>query len=156
MADIRDPQTFMAGRWKWTAYGYERPLHRGCAFTDIDGATERNGQLLIIEAKEWHRDGRIPNVPTGQRIFLEALSRLQTPHGMQAVTVFVIAGCAHLNDPARVDVLQRGTVRANFEWATPEEGRTGLLDLIATWAAWAEMDTPWYAEKSGIIDRRTA
>lgn len=51
------------------------------AFTDVDASTEVNGRFLFLE---WKGEG-VRDIPTGQRIYLERLTRLSP--AIQAVIV---------------------------------------------------------------------
>lgn len=95
MSDIRNPARFLAGRWAWTAGGYERNLGP-CGFGDIDAMLERDGRVLFIECK----DGDVWNgwtyPPTGQARALRALAGLDDG---AHTTVWILYGIAAVNDP---------------------------------------------------------
>lgn len=93
MADIRDWELFMRGRWKWTAYGYDKGFPRGCSFSDVDAITEFDGHTLYIEAKHWDGVGNVPAVDTGTLLLLKHVAE------QPDVTVLLLWGCAPCNDP---------------------------------------------------------
>lgn len=110
MADIRKPELFMAGRWKWSSFGYEIGFPRGCQFTDVDAAIEFDGHKLFIEAKECDGVSGFPVLSTGQRLFLSSLVDATT-------TVLVLYGNATRNDPLGVFDVGR---REKFDWRQVE------------------------------------
>ena len=76
MADIRDPQGFMKGRWNYDALGVSRAFPGKISPTDIDAMVEINQHHLFLEHKEYHPDRGEPSaLPLGQRIALERLAR---------------------------------------------------------------------------------
>lgn len=102
MSDIRSTKYFMAGRYKWTEFGHERHLQRGCAFGDIDAALESNGRHLFIECKYWgDNDNPLPNpggppplgIPKGQWMSLYRLAHKQD------CDVWLLYGDAEQNNP---------------------------------------------------------
>lgn len=89
MADIRDPQAFMKGRWAYDRLGYTQRFPRAISFTDIDAMVEINNHHLFIEHKEYHpKQGNPTPLPTGQRIALERLA------AKEGITILHVAGLA--------------------------------------------------------------
>lgn len=126
MADIRDWAAFRRSRWDWTRYGYEADFPRGCAFTDIDAATEFDGHSLVIEAKHHDGTGPCPYPPTGQLRYLRQECAL-------GKTVLILYGDAERNEPYAVRQLERGRTGDLFsDWRDiPDAGvRRGLLKLL--------------------------
>lgn len=102
--DIRDGEKFLAGRWAWDALGYSSAFPGAISFSDIDAVVERKGRFLFLEMKEY-RDNREPgSVPTGQRILLERLAKLEE------CEVYLIEGRAATGEPMYVKDMKRGTV----------------------------------------------
>jgi hypothetical protein len=103
------------GRWDFSA----GLLPHGINPTDIDLAYERRGYFLFLEGK---RPGE--TIPTGQRLFLDALSKLPR------VTVVHFEG----DPPAEV---QRHAM-----WGSPLAPSTtdGLCSLITEWYGWVESE----------------
>ena len=95
-------------------------------FSDLDAIAERHGHYFVIEWKKGQG-----NLPTGQAILAEALSRLPE------FTVFAVWG--HPGEAA-VTHIQR------YRDGDPGERRTATLqDLRAEVTAWAK----WVAENHG-------
>lgn len=136
MADIYNADQFMAGRWKWTAGGYDAQLPGRCAFGDVDAITERNGQVLIIESKYWNGVGDAPpfTLPVGQRILYETLTT------SNQTFVLLLGEAGDENNPWAAESWHRmpsGQIkRKPRDWRTLDiEGRRNALKaLIRGWA----------------------
>lgn len=116
MADVRNWEAFIRGRWPWTRYGYEKGFPRGCQFTDVDALVEFDGNRLMIEAKQWDGIGaRPPQLPTGQQLALGVES------ADEGKTVFVLYGCASCDDPMWVTVKKRQTDPDRPRYLLPDE-----------------------------------
>lgn len=122
VSDIRSPELFMAGRWKWTGFGYELGFKGSCAFADIDAITEFNNRVLVIEGKAWNGEGLFPAVPVGQIRLLERLAKM----GCQ---VFIVFGSARDNNPLGLRDVNSG---ASYDWRlkTMVERRLALKAAI--------------------------
>ena len=107
MADIRDYEKFIKGRWRWTGFGYEKGFPRGCQFSDIDAITEFDGRTLVIEAKEFGGTGFLPDLPTGQVRLLRHLAK--------HATVYVVFGIAQQDEPYALRQLYPTPGRDRFE-----------------------------------------
>ena len=90
------------------------------AFTDVDGITEINGNLLVLEWKDHRR------IPTGQRL----LYTRWTANG--PVTVLVVVGDARCMTVEEVACVYDGVIGP---WC--EMDVAGLRDEIREWAEWA-------------------
>lgn len=141
MADIRDPERFMAGRWKWTSYGYEFGFPNKCQFTDIDAVVEfssSTGRWLMIEGK--HNDGvEPPSYPSsGQLRFLRAFRNLVGDDG----DVFILYGVAAENEPWALRILGKRRAGDQFiDWRDVPAAEHRRESLKA-WIDWSLGVTP--------------
>ena len=143
MADIRDYQKFIQGRWKWTGFGYEQGFPRGCQFSDIDAITEFDGRTLVIEAKEYGGPpALLPSLPTGQVRLLRHLAR--------HATVYVIFGIAQLDEPWALKQLYPTPGRDRFENWRDIESREKRHQLFKDEIDWALGVGRW-AEEAGAL-----
>lgn len=117
---IRDIDLYISELWDWA-------ILDGCfsatkiSATDIDGAVERNGNLLIIETKM--PDQPIPN---GQRIMFDNLRRAKTCH------IIIVWG--HRNNPVALQVWGEDAYDADIN---------ELRARIAAWFNWANQHPKW-------------
>lgn len=107
MADVRDWGAFIRGRWDWHRFEYDKGFPRSCQFSDIDAATEFDGQALVIEPKHHDGFGPCPYPENGQLGLLRDDVR-------RGKTVFVLYGCATCNSPQALRIL--GSARADDKW----------------------------------------
>lgn len=93
MADIRDPNKFVAGRWAYDKHGYSTAFGGSITPGDIDSVVERNRHFLFLEHKEYVETRAPFHMPTGQAITLRRLAELPK------VTVLYVCGKAETGDP---------------------------------------------------------
>ena len=127
MADIRDPELFMRGRWAWNRYGYEAGFPRRCAFTDVDAVVEFDDRILFIESK--YHDGRGPcEYPGIGQVRL--LRRLLEISGS---SVFIVYGEATGDSPQAIRVLgdtKAGDMFVDWRGLPTDVRRTRLKGAI--------------------------
>lgn len=125
--DIRDPEKFIAGRWAWDALGYSDDFPGAISFSDIDAVVERNGKFLFLEMKEYV-EGRAPgDIPTGQRILLERLAKIEQ------MEVYLIVGTAATGEAFWVKDMKRGTIADMRKGYSDMERREYLHRLFQLW-----------------------
>lgn len=152
MADIRDPEAFIRGRWAWGAGGYDACFPGRMAIGDIDGMIEVSGHHLIIEAKHAERvlgdasevlDGMLP---TGQRLALERLAV------KPAITVLLLIGDATTNDPMLLRMMRAGLeVDTDLRAWELEVRREQLRNTFREWVRMARADS--YAATAPLMVR---
>lgn len=126
---IRDVKKFTDNIWDWA-------ILNGCfgktkiSMSDLDGAAERNGELLIVETK-------LPgiDVPFGQHLMFTNLCT------KNKATVFVVWG--KRNEPEKIRVYHEGEVHPDKE-CTLET----LRRYVSRWFEWAERQPPVVAKTS--------
>lgn len=128
MADIRDIDAFMKGRWAYDRHGYTKAFPRGISFTDIDAMVEINHHHLFLEHKEYHpSQGEPTALPTGQRIALERLA------AKERNTILHIAGIAETGRPYWIQNL--ATRRAmDLREVSDSEAHDRLFAFLETWS----------------------
>lgn len=120
---IRDVKKFQDNIWDWA-------ILEGCfgktriSLSDLDGAAERNGELLIIETK-------LPNVdvPLGQHIMFQNLC------AKNKATVIVVWG--KRNTPEKLRVYHAGEMHPDKECTLDT-----LRKYVARWFEWADSQPP--------------
>jgi len=98
---------------------FAHALPRNLAFTDLDATAEVNGHFLFLEWKS-HGD----DIPTGQRIFFERLTKLSAN-----ITVVIVAGDPDTMEVWKVKACKDGTFR-DWQDCSLED----LFDRIKRWA----------------------
>lgn len=142
MADIRDYEKFIKGRWKWTGFGYEEGFPRGCQFSDIDAITEFDGRALVIEAKEYAPPGILPEIKPGQMRLLRHLA--------QHSTVYVVWGIAQLDEPWALKQIYPTYGRDRFENWRDIESREKRHQLFKDEIDWALGVGRWALEDGAL------
>lgn len=98
---------------------FAHALPRKLAFSDLDGIAEVNGHFLILE---WKSHGG--ELPTGQRILFERLTRLSSK-----ISVVVVDGDPETMETRQVKYVHGGRYS---EWR--ECDLEGLFDRIQKWS----------------------
>lgn len=94
MADIRNQDKFVAGRWDWDRLGYTDCFPSNISFGDVDGILERNTRFLMLENKSLSVNGTADlYMPQGQKRLYSELASLSE------FTVLQIVGDANTGDP---------------------------------------------------------
>lgn len=128
MADIRDPQAFMKGRWAYDQLGYTQAFPRGISFTDIDAMVEINYHHLFLEHKEYHPSmGEPTALPTGQRIALERLA------AKEKITMLHVAGLAETGRPYWIQNLANRK-SMDLRNVSDSEAHDRFFSFLDTWA----------------------
>ncbi len=98
---------------------FAHALPRKLAFTDLDGTAEVNGHFLFLEWKSHGGD-----IPTGQRIFFERLTKLSTN-----ISVVIVAGDPETMEVWKVKYAHNGTFS---DWRDCD--LESLYERIQRWA----------------------
>ncbi len=98
---------------------FDRALTGKNAIGDIDGITEANGRLLILE---WKGIG-VDKIDDGQRIMFEKSTKL-----MAHLTVFVVNGITIPIEARRIRIYKGGKIIAD-----EKKGNDRLFQLIKNW-----------------------
>ena len=134
---IEDPEKFAAGHWDWA-------ILNGCFGdskikpTDIDGAIERNGFFLFLEAK-----APGAQLKMGQRIFYEQLTRVKH------ISAIVVWG--QTNRPAQYQ-MHNWIGTSKILPCTPEKFRA----IVAKWYERANQRQPVTLLEAYILKRRVS
>lgn len=132
---IQSAHRYLANTWDWAMFDgcFDNPR---VALTDLDGALERNGYLLILETKAVGAD-----LTGGQRIAFTNLSKTR------ATSVIVVWGAPQ--QPEECQVYHRGQVQDR----QPCDSHTLRL-RVARWYRWASEQPPaWTLTNEAVTSR---
>lgn len=141
MADIRNPETFAAGRWAYDASGLSSAFPRKISPTDVDGFVEISGRGLFLEHKEYdpeiHDDPLF--MPRGQKRAYQWLATRED------TTVLYVAGRALDCTPWWVMDVGSGWTYDMRSIADADERRGKLHSIFTIW----QFPGEWKALTSG-------
>jgi hypothetical protein len=132
-----NPPGYNPLNWKCEERGCFNVLRRpkieeyaGCfpgriAMTDIDATVEVNGHFLFLEFK----GGRTGDLPTGQRLYFERLTRLH-----RHITAVIISGDSQTMAINAIRIISKGVVSPSWE----ECDSDGLKTRLSKWATAAQ------------------
>lgn len=133
MADIRDAQMFLSGRWDWDRLGYGGCFPSKVSFGDVDALIERRHRFLFIENKSLNSAGQATlQMPKGQEIALTRLALLPGVVGL------LIAGDAATGDPHKIKQIGTDLWFDLLADENLDNRKQYLRDVFTRWWEWAE------------------